>query len=62
MTANPPQRWALTPVLRLTSVAMILTVAGLFAQGATQAILMVCGAGLAVAAAIKLVGHLKRKA
>ncbi len=60
MTA-PNQPWALAPILRLTAAAMIFTVAGVFAQGAVQLVLVLCGVGLAVAAAIKLARHLRRK-
>ncbi|MBA3318678.1 MAG: hypothetical protein H0T50_11400 [Gemmatimonadales bacterium] len=60
MTA-PNQPWALRPILRLTSAAMLFTVAGIFAAGAAQAVLMLCGVGLAVAAGIKLARHIGRK-
>jgi hypothetical protein len=61
MTATPPSQWALAPVLRLTGAAMVLTVAGMFAEGWVRSVLVVCGAGLAVAAAIKLARHMGRK-
>ena len=61
MTAPQPNQWALRPILRLTAAAMLFTVAGMFTEGAVRSILVVCGAALAVVAAIKLVRHMGRK-
>jgi hypothetical protein len=60
MTA-PSAPWALTPILRLTALAMIFTIAATLTEGWVRAILVMCGVGLAAAAAIKLVRHMKRK-
>ena len=59
MTA--PSQWALGPVLRLTAAAMILVLLGTMTGGWLSILLLIAGAAVAVAATVRLVGHMKRK-
>lgn len=61
MTAPGVPQWPLTPVLRLTGLAMLFAVGGMLATGWLSAVLSVCAAGLAVVAAIKLAAHLRTR-
>lgn len=61
MTAPRTPQWPLTPVLRLTALAMIFAIGGTLSQGWLSAVLVVCAAGLAVVAAIKLIAHLRNQ-
>ncbi|MGH7525999.1 MAG: hypothetical protein ACREMX_04785 [Gemmatimonadales bacterium] len=54
------QHWPLAPVARLTAVAIIeASVAVVMTDGLLRNVLVVCGAGLGVAAAAKLARHLR---
>jgi len=61
MTAPQAPQWPLTPVLRLTALAMLFAVGGVLATGWLSAVLVMCAAGLAVVAALKLAAHMRSR-
>ena len=61
MTAPKGPQWPLTPVLRLTALAMLFAMGGVLATGWLSLVLVMCAAGLAVVAAIKLAAHMRSR-
>lgn len=61
MTAPKAPKWPLTPVLRLTALAMLFAAGGVLATGWLSPVLVMCAAGLAVVAAIKLAAHMRSR-
>jgi hypothetical protein len=61
MTAPKAPQWPLTPVLRLTALAMLFAAGGVLATGWASAVLVMCAVGLAVVAALKLAAHMRSR-